>query len=288
MIAGGSLEYAHARIWARHGQRPGEGLWRRIETTRDLAAVLELARGSALACWIEGIGPAAGAHGIEQALRRHWRERVVEVATWMPPAWAAAIEWCAVLVDLPAVQHLARGGAPLPWMASDPRLRTLLDTGDGGRAGDSGKGGPPEAQALCSLLDAARAQESVASPLRSTPAVGGLGAARSRGRPDAQGLLPLWRAEWRRRLPAAAASQGIDTHLVPLVVQHASAFAAPQAVDGWALRRQLQSRLVLLLRRTLVEPVTAFVYLALSALECERLRGELVRRAAFPRGGVAP
>ena len=78
------------------------------------------------------------------------------------------------------------------------------------------------------------------------------------------------------------------THLAPLLAQHASAFAAPQALDGWALRRQLQLRLVLLLRRTLVEPVTAFVYLALSALECERLRGELVRRAAFPRSGVAP
>lgn len=259
MIAVGSLEYAHARIWARHGQRPGEALWRRIETTRDLAAVLELARGSALACWLEGIGPAAGAHGIEQALRRHWRERVSEVVAWMPPAWAAAIEWCAVLADLPALQHLARGDAPWPWMAADPRLRVLLDAGDGG---DGGKGGPPEVRAMRSLLDTARA-----------------------GRND---LLPLWRAEWRRRLPLAEASQGIDAHLEPLLVQHASAFAAPRAVDGWALRRQLHSRLVLLLRRTLVEPVTAFVYLALSALECERLRGELVRRAAFPRGGVAP
>ncbi len=265
MIAVGSLEYAHARIWARHGQRPAEALWRRIETTRDLAAVLELARGSALACWLEGIGPAAVAHGIEQALRRHWRERVGEVATWMPPAWAAAIEWCAVLADLPALQHLARGGAPWPWMAADPRLRVLLDaraSGDVGHAGNSDRGGPIEVQAMRSLLDTARA-----------------------GRHD---LLPLWRAEWHRRLPCAAASQGIDTHLVPLLVQHASTFAAPRAVDGWALRRQLHSRLVLLLRRRLVEPVTAFVYLALSALECERLRGELVRRAAFPRAGVAP
>jgi len=265
VIAVGSLEYAHARIWARHGQRPGEALWRRIETTRDLAAVLELARGCALACWLEGISPAAGAHGIEQALRRHWRERVGEVATWMPPAWAAAIEWCAVLADLPVLQYLAHGGAPLPWMAADPRLRVLLDLGDAGDAGDAGgrgKGGPLEVRALRSLLDTARG-----------------------GRHD---LLPLWCAEWHCRLPLAAASQGIDEHLEPLLAQHASAFAAPQAVDGWALRRQLQLRLVLLLRRALVEPVTAFVYLALSALECERLRGELVRRAAFPQGGVVP
>jgi hypothetical protein len=262
VIAVGSVEYAHARIWARHGQRPAEALWRRIETTRDLAAVLELARGSALACWLEGIGPAAGSHGIEQALRRHWRERVGEVATWMPPTWAAAIEWCAVLPDLPVIQHLARGGAPLPWMAVDPGLRALLDARDGADAEDSGQGGPPEARAMRSLLDAAR------------------------GGPH--DVLPLWRAEWHRRLPPAAASQGVARPLELLLVEHARAFAAPQAVDGWALRRQLQSRLVLLLRRTLVEPVTAFVYLALSALDCERLRGELVRRAAFPRMGVAP
>jgi hypothetical protein len=138
----------------------------------------------------------------------------------------------------------------------------LLDAGDGGDARASGKGGAPEVRAMRSLLDTART--------------------------GPHELLPLWRAEWRRRLPLAAGSQGIDTHLAPLLAQHAGAFAAPQAVDGWALRRQLQSRLVLLLRRTLVEPVTAFVYLALSALECERLRGELVRRAAFPRSGVAP
>lgn len=262
MIAAGSLEYSHARIWARFGQRPGEGLWRRIETTRDLAAVLELARASALACWVEGIGPAAGAHGIEQSLRRHWRERVAELATWMPLAWAAAIEWCAVLADLPAFQHLARAGAPLPWMAADARLRVLLDGAVGADGGSSGKGEPSEAQAMRAVLAGARA--------------------------DPQGLLRLWRAEWRHRLPPAAASRVIDTQLVPLLAQHASAFAAPQAVDGWALRRRLQSRLVLLLRRSLVEPVTAFAYLALSALECERLRGELVRRAAFPRSGGAP
>jgi len=278
----GSLEYAHARIWARHGQRPGEGLWRRIETTRDLGAVLELARGSALACWIEGLGPAAGVHGIEQALRLHWRERVAEVATWMPPDWAAAIEWCAVLADLPALQHLARGGAPLPWMATDPWLCALLDVGA------PGPFGPPEVPAMRSLLDATRAQGNAALPQTFAPAAVGLGPAGRRMRLNAQHLLSLWRAEWRRRMPVAAASQGTGSHLEPLLAQHVGAFAAPRAVDGFALRRQLESRLVLLLRRALVEPVTAFIYLALSALECERLRGELVRRAAFPRGWAAP
>ena len=249
MIAAGSVEYAHARIWARHGARPDETLWRRIETTRDLGAVLDLARTGTLARWIEGIGPAAGVHAIEAALRRHWHERVAEVVAWMPPAWGDAIAWCGVLVELPAWQHLARGAPALPWMADDARLNPQAPAGS------------PLASAV-ELLQAARA--------------------------DPQNVLPLWLVEWRRRLPRTAGRGGIERRLLPLLAAHAAAFGAPQAVDGWALRRALRARLVLLLRRALVEPVTAFVYLALSALEFERLRGELVPRAAFPHRGVTP
>jgi hypothetical protein len=36
-----------------------------------------------------------------------------------------------------------------------------------------------------------------------------------------------------------------------------------------------------------LDPAAAFVFLALSALDVERLRGELVRRAAFPRAPLA-
>jgi len=246
VIAAGSIEYAHARIWARHGRRPDDALWRRIETTRELAAVLELARGSTLAGWLEGIAPGVDVHAVEAALRRHWRERVAEVASWMPAVWQPAIDWCGVLVDLPALQHLARGGAPAGWMAGDVRQCALLD------------GTAPEGVELRALLAAARAE-----PAR---------------------LLPLWRAEWQRRLPRSGGLAPLAT----LLASHAAEFAVPQAVDGWALRRSLQGRLSLLLRRTLIEPATAFIYLALSALEFERLRGELLRRAAFPGRWATP
>jgi hypothetical protein len=250
VIDAGSLEYAHARIWARHGQRPDEASWRRIETTRELAALLELARGSSLACWLEGVGPAADVHTIEGAVRRHWRERVTEVASWMPPAWSRAIAWCGVLVDLPVLQHLARGGATLPWMAEDPQLRGLVDGSLPGRA------------PLRWLLEAARA--------------------------DPQRVLSLWRDAWQRCLPRNGERQAVEARLAPLLISHAAAFGSPQTVDGWALRRQLQARLILLLRRTLAEPATAFIYLALSALEFERVRGELLRRAAFPQRAPTP
>jgi hypothetical protein len=72
MIDAGSLELAHARIWARHGERPDEALWRRIEAAREFAAVLDIARGSALARWLEGLGR-TDMHAIELALRCRWR-----------------------------------------------------------------------------------------------------------------------------------------------------------------------------------------------------------------------
>lgn len=250
MIAAGSLEYAQARIWARHGQRPDEGWWRRIETTREPAALLEQLRATPLAVWLAGVGPAADLHAIEQAMRRHWRERVAEVVAWMPPAWGPALAWCAVLVDLPALQHLARGGAALPWMADDPALRRLDEHG------------ARHADPVRALLDAAR--------------------------PDPQRLLPLWREAWQQRLPRGAPGRAGVQRLLPLLAEHAAAFGAPPALDGWALRRRLQERLVLLLRRSLGEPATAFIYLALSALDFERVRGELLRRVSFPKRSPAP
>jgi hypothetical protein len=63
---------------------------------------------------------------------------------------------------------------------------------------------------------------------------------------------------------------------------HLAAFHDPAVRDGWPLRRALEARLTLLFRRAMLDPAAAFVFLALAALDLERLRGELVRRAAFP------
>jgi hypothetical protein len=48
----GRLEHAHARIRARWGARSDEALWQRLELTRELGALLDLARGSAAAAWL--------------------------------------------------------------------------------------------------------------------------------------------------------------------------------------------------------------------------------------------
>lgn len=242
MIEAGSLEYAHARLCARYGNRPDELDWRRIEMIRELAALLDTARATPLGAWITGIGPQADVHAIERALRDHLRMRIRAISGWMPAAWRPSLDWCAVLVDLPVLQHLARGGPPPPWLRDDPAAPGGL-----GRTHD----GPAAALAA--------------------------------GTADPDRMTALWRAEWRRRLPARGGGSALLGDFAALVAAHAALFRNPKLADGWAQRRALHARLSQMFRRATLDPAAAFIFLALSALDGERLRGELLRRAAFPR-----
>ena len=169
MIDCGSLEYAQARIQARHGQRADELAWQRLETAREFAALLEVARQTPLRHWLVGITAPAAPHRIEAALRAQWRAAVDEVASWMPAPWQAALRWCAVLPDLPVLQHLAQGEQALGWMDDDPDYRALAAV--------------PVAQRHAAVRAAAR------SPRWPRP---GWPPSRWRRR---------WHAEWLRRLP---------------------------------------------------------------------------------------
>jgi hypothetical protein len=246
VIEAGSLEYAHARLGARFGERPDELAWRRIEMIRDIGAMLDATRGSPLGAWIAGLGPDADAHAVELALRAHLRQRVMAIAAWMPPPWRASVEWCALCMDLPVLQHLARGGRVPPWLRDDP-LGAALREGDGGHA----DGGPR-------FLLAA-------------------------GKRDPDRIAAIWRAEWHRRLPVPVASAPLLADLVRVLGEHATAFRQPWQVEGGSLRRALHVRLTRLFRRALLDPAAAFIFLALSALDRERLRGEILRRVVFPR-----
>jgi hypothetical protein len=64
--------------------------------------------------------------------------------------------------------------------------------------------------------------------------------------------------------------------------------AAVDALSGEAslARHELQGRLTRLFRRASLDPAAAVVFLALCALDLERLRGELTARALLP--GLAP
>ena len=246
----GSLEYAQARLSARYGQRPDEIAWRRIEHLRELPALLDAARMSALGFWLAGIDPASTPHTIERVLREHWRKLVAEVAAWMPDEWQSAVRWCALAADLPVAQHLARGGASLPWMPDDAVYRELCEREA------AGFGAAPTAGPFAPLAAAW---------------------------PDPVRIGGAWLAEWRRRLPVGEDDEAtLLDELARVLRAHLAAFHDPAVRDGWPLRRALEARLTLLFRRAMLDPAAAFVFLALAALDLERLRGELVRRAAFP------
>ena len=251
MIRAGDLDYALARVAARFGERPGEAAWRSLTVIRGMPALLDVARSSPFRRWVAGIALAADPHAIETALRANRRALVDEVRLWMPAEWQAAIAWAGVLVELPVAQYLARGGAALPWMGDDAVFGDLAHD-----ARAPGAGGPLAALAA------------------------------TWSEPD--GLMRAWRAEWQRRIPAAVRSdRALLAAFARVVAQHHAALADPAARDGVLPRRTLVSRLALLYRRAISDPAAAFIFLALSALDMERLRGELLRRAIFPRFGVA-
>jgi len=255
VIECGSLEYAQARLNARHGERLDEADWRRIEGVRSFAPLLELARSTPLRSWLVGITPESTEHQVESTLRGHWRATVDEVMGWMPARWQAAVAWCAVLPDLAPLQHLARGHAPPPWMSDDSLWRELCHASlhDRRAALD---GGP-----LATLAPAWLAPQTFGE---------------------------AWLAEWHRRCPHTPA-EARDTLglVVRTLTDHRRDFARAADGQGWLLRQALRARLALLLRRATLEPAAAFIHLALSALDLERLGAELLRRVAFPRWKVA-
>ena len=251
MIDCGSLEFAQARINARHGERLHEADWRRIESLRELAPLLESARGTALRAWLVGISAESTVHQVESTLRRHWRDLVREVAGWMPRSWQPALAWWAVLPDLAPLQHLAGQGEPLPWMRDDSAWRDL-----------------------CAAEPGSRVARLAAGPL----------AALAVAWSAPQTLGRAWQTEWQRRWPPHRRDPD-DTlqRLVRTLLGHDQAFVAADPAQGWVLRGSLRAQLSLLLRRATLEPAAAFIHLALCALDLERLRAELLIRYLFAR-----
>jgi hypothetical protein len=251
MKRSGDLEYAYARIASRFGDRPSEAAWRVIAIVRGLPAFLDAAHAPPFRRWIGGITADAGPHAIEAALVGQWGALVHELREWMPEHWHAAITWAGTLVDLPVVEYLVRGGAVLPWMQDVPLYREL------GR-----NAGTPPAHGLLAPLAIAWAQP--------------------------EGLFRAWCGELSRRVPRSTweASATIED-CARLLLAHRSALADPSLGDGILPRGALVSRLSALYRRSTLDPGAALIFLALSALDMERLRGELLRRAIFPRLGLA-
>jgi hypothetical protein len=263
-VIGMPLEYAQARLQARYGARGDEPLWNQIRSARSLPALLETIRASPLRRWAEAIAHDADADDIELAVRAVLRDAIDEVAGWLPEAWQHALRWCGHLVDLPAIERLARGEPPSPWMRRDPVLQAYAEADSDARRAAL-RAGP--LAGIVAAIESAAAE----GPAKSA---GGLAAVPRRA----------WHEEWRRRWPRDAEEESAPIEaLAAAFERHLAQFAGQPVEDAWSLRHAFEGELRRRFRRQALTPAAAFTYLALVALDLERLRAHLVTRAAFGR-----
>jgi hypothetical protein len=89
-----------------------------------------------------------------------------------------------------------------------------------------------------------------------------------------------WRALLLERLHAAGAGRDPDfARLGRMLTTHCAQFLALPPGNGWPLRAQLELALLGFMHASPPGPATAFAWIALRALDHERLRGALLPRA---------
>jgi hypothetical protein len=270
MISGLSLGYAYARVAARMAQRPDERLWLQLRSARTVPALLEAVRASAAASTVSGIPLTGDAESIEHAFRQQLRTRIDEVASWSPEAWQPAVHYTRHLVDLPAIAHLLTDEPQPRWMGVDPALSTYVHASRTDRRAAL-LAGPlsPITRAIEEETPARAATEPLARALR-----------RVRAGPPIHRAIAAWEREWRALWPRVAGdlASALDD-VAHAARRHVLSFATLIADDTAAARQSLAARLIALLHRSAAQPAALFAYLALFALDIERLRGEFVVRA---------
>lgn len=122
MTSKAKLAYAQTRMQARYGARPSAEDWRRLDTVRSPARLIELARATALAPWAELVSAEMDHHALERRLRAGWRASVAETAGWLPESWRGAVALLAETPELPLRDHVVRGLPAPDWLGGDERL----------------------------------------------------------------------------------------------------------------------------------------------------------------------
>jgi hypothetical protein len=239
--------YVQARLQARHGERLAEGDWRVLEAARGLDQFIERARATSLRRFAERLNAGMTSHAIERALRAVWRDYVTEVAAWAPIKWRSAILWTKHVPQLPAIDAVLRGEHP-NWVFHDPELAVLAD-----------ENARPTTQEKFPIR-----------PLLPEPGVG-------------VDVVQRWLAHWRTLRPRTKI-QSLN-QITETIAAHVARLdrAGPQESSA-PYRRDLERKVTRLFRRHGGESVAVFCHLALIALDLERLRGNVVRRAVFRTG----
>jgi hypothetical protein len=244
-----SFAHAQARVQARYGRLPAEADWRRISGIRGLGAWLEDARNGPHREWVKAFSAASTAADIEAGVRELLLVEIDAVADFVPESWRDAVRWTQWLALAGVVEYLHRGGALPAWARQVAPLGALLD--------DDG------------ALVEARAAQAGLTPLLD---------------PAAGPVPTLWADAWRQRWPhpGAAARADLDG-LAVLIGEHLAAFRAGSPQRAWTRRQALRERLRFDFHGLGLSPAAPFAYLALVALDLERLRRALLDRALFPQ-----
>ncbi len=243
-----TFAYVQVRLQARHGARPDEAVWRHLQGTSDFANYLQLARHTPLRPWVATLDPGQDSDEIEGELRRLFRRHVDEVAGWVVPAWRPAVLWVRRLPDLSALRFLFTGESVPAWLQDDPEMNGMGCLPVDARL---------EAikQSDCNIFFVAW---QAGKPL-----------------PDA------WLAHWQTLWPKTARHDHSLEALGKALSQYLRVLQADTSGSVQTCSEALQLQLVSTFRRYSFQPAAVFSYLALTALELARLRGDLLVRQLF-------
>jgi hypothetical protein len=242
--------YTQTRLQARHGMRPDEHIWQIVESKKDLANYLQSAKQTSLRYWVAGLQSTDNHHIIETTLAKLYREYVLDVAHWVPSAWRESVEWVAVLIYLPAIQHLLLGNTSRSWMVEIPELKGMTMSNLNMRV-DAFSQSP-----YAPLLDAWQENQPLVSA-----------------------WLTCWQSLWPEKKSRAQAPL---QQLIATVHEHLEIFHQLSPATTWRQRQRLAARLTLMFRKNAYQPVAIFIHLLLVALDIERLRSAILQRSLFP------
>ena len=245
------FDYAQARLQAHYSRHPTRSLWNRLAAARSLAAYIEAARATSIAPWVENISRGGDVHDIEHSIRGSFNSAAEQTASWIPEAWRPATRWLTWLPYLPALDYLLRGEPLLHWMGEGHRLR-------------------PFAHQSLSARRRALLQQGHGWALD----------AGQRGLP----LTTTWCEAWADLWPVKNGRLAEELRrLQGMVETHLHTFGSLRSDQTAEARLGLREPLRRTFRNHTASPLAVYAYLGLLALDLERLRGELVRRALFPQ-----